>query len=249
MLKSSSGLWKCQDKVVPHLSIVVPTYNERENVVRLAECLADVMKDRSYELIFVDDSTDDTPIILDKLAASNPRVKSVRRTNQRGLGTAVVKGFEASRGHIVAVMDSDFQHPPELLPMMLNSIDSNVDIVIPSRFVPGGDDGGLNLFRKMISGTARYMGKILLKPLRRISDPTSGFFMFKKEVIEGVKLEPVGWKILIEVLIKGDYLHVAEIPYHFVARKAGESKMSFREQLNYIKHIIMLWKSARSCRI
>ena len=126
------------DKVAPYLSIVVPTYNERENVVRLAGCLADVMKDRSYELIFVDDSTDDTPFILDKLAASNPRVRCVRRTNERGLGTAVVKGFEACRGRVVAVMDADFQHPPELLPMMLKTIDSNADIVIPSRFIPGG---------------------------------------------------------------------------------------------------------------
>ena len=228
------------DKVAPYLSIVVPTYNERENVVRLAGCLADVMKDRSYELIFVDDSTDDTPFILDKLAASNPRVRCMHRTNERGLGTAVVKGFEACRGHIVAVMDADLQHPPELLPMMLKVIDSHADIVIPSRFIPGGGDGGLNLFRKTISGTARYMGKVLLKPLRRIADPTSGFFMFKKEVIEGVNLEPVGWKILIEVLIKGHYLNVAEIPYHFEARKIGESKMSLKEQLNYVRHVIKL---------
>ncbi len=223
------------------LSIVVPTYNEGENVVRLAGCLGDVMKDRSYELIYVDDSTDDTPFILDKLASSNPRVRYVRRTNERGLGTAVVKGFEVCRGQIIAVMDADLQHPPELLPMMLKTIDLNADIVIPSRFVKGGDDGGLNLFRKMISGTARYMGKILLKPLRRIADPTSGFFILKKEVIEGVKLEPVGWKILIEVLVKGNYSNVTELPYHFKARKSGESKMSLKEQMNYVRHIIKLF--------
>lgn len=228
--------------VVPNLlSIVVPTYNEGENVVRLAGCLADVMKDRSYELIYVDDSTDDTPFILDRLAASNPRVRFVRRTNERGLGTAVVKGFEACRGKIIAVMDADMQHPPELLPVMLKAIDANADIVIPSRFVSGGSDGGLNLFRKMISGTARYMGKILLKPLRRITDPTSGFFIINKKVIEGVKLEPVGWKILIEVLIKGNYSIVTEIPYHFRARRIGESKMSMKEQLNYVIHIIKLF--------
>ncbi len=241
MTKSLSSLGEHQDNVAPHLSIIVPTFNERENVVQLAGCLADVLKDRSYELIYVDDSTDDTPFILNKLAASNPRVRYIRRMNERGLGTAVVKGFETCRGHIVVVMDADFQHPPALLPVMLKTIDMNADIVIPSRFIPEGDDGGLNPVRKMISWIARYIGKILLRPLRRITDPTSGFFMFKKEVIKGVKLEPVGWKILIEVLIKGDYLNVVEVPYHFKARKAGESKMSLKEQLNYLRHILKLF--------
>jgi dolichol-phosphate mannosyltransferase len=188
----------------------------------------------------VDDSTDGTVERLEHLAEMDPHVRYEHRVGDRGLGTAVVLGFQLARGTVLAVMDANLQHPPEMLPKMLAEIENRADIVIPSRFIPGGSDGGLNIFRKIVSATARYMGKIALKSLRPISDPTGGFFMFRQSVIEGVELRPVGWKILIEILVRGNYRTVAEIPYGFMARAAGESKMSLKEQWTYICHLIRL---------
>lgn len=231
------------------LSIVIPTFNEKDNVSIIAERIGKVLSNEiPYEIIFVDDSTDETPENLAQLAARDKNVRFENRTGERGLGTAVVKGFDMARGDVIAVMDADLQHPPEMLAPMLKTIDSGMDIVIPSRFVPGGDDGGLNFFRKIVSATARYAGKFMLKALRGISDPTSGFFMFRQSVIKDVLLKPVGWKILIEVLVKGNYDNVVEIPYHFKARAAGESKMSLKEQWNYICHLVVLAKDSPADR-
>lgn len=226
------------------LSIVVPTFNERDNVFLIAERIRNVLSKEVYEIIFVDDSNDETPLMLEQLANTDSHVRYEHRVNERGLGTAVVRGFKLARGDKITVMDADLQHPPEMLPHLLAEIESGADIVIPSRFVPGGDDGGLNLIRKLISATARYMSKIVLRAIRPINDPTSGFFMFRQSVIEGIHLKPIGWKILIEVLVRGNYEKVTEIPYHFHARFAGESKMSLKEQWNYIYHLINLAKDS-----
>jgi dolichol-phosphate mannosyltransferase len=223
---------------------VIPTFNERDNIFKIAELISKVLLKTDYEIIFVDDSTDDTPIIMEKLAKEDPHVRYEHRFNERGLGTAVVRGFELAAGDIITVMDADLQHPPEMLVPMIAEIVSGADIVIPSRFIPGGDDGGLNIVRKLISATARYMGKFMLKALRSINDPTSGYFMFRRRVIEGVDLKPIGWKILIEVLARGNYDLVTEIPYRFHARAAGESKMSLREQWNYMSHLAGLVKDS-----
>lgn len=225
------------------LSIIIPTFNEKENVCRIAARIAYVLVN-DYEIIFVDDSNDDTPEVLAKLAGSDSHVRFEHRLNERGLGTAVVRGFEIAGGNVLVVIDADLQHPPEVLITMLKAIAAGADIVIPSRFIPGGNDGGLNPIRKIISATARFMGKALLKELRPISDSTSGFFMFRKDVIEGIVLQPIGWKILIEVLIRGKYNRVIEIPYSFQTRKDGDSKMSWQEQWNYIRHLVRLVKDS-----
>lgn len=224
------------------LSIIVPTYNEGDNVFLVAEKLGKVLTNISYELIFVDDSTDDTVEKLSLLCKRDPNVRYEHRKNERGLGTAVVRGFRLARGEIIAVMDSDLQHPPEMLLKMLVAISKNADIVIPSRYISGGNDGGLNLFRKLVSSVARYLGKFILKSLRPISDPTSGFFMFHKSVIDNVELKPIGWKILIEILARGKYHSCFEIPYHFKPRILGKSKISIKEQWNYIRHLFLLMK-------
>lgn len=224
------------------LSIIIPTYNERDNVFQISKRIKDILNAHDYEIIFVDDSNDDTPTILQALTKIDQNVRYEHRMNERGLGTAVVRGFELAGGDTITVMDADLQHPPEMLLPMLSAIHSDCDIVIPSRFIPGGDDGGLNLVRKLISAIARYMGKLMLKRVRSINDPTSGFFMFKKEIIKDVELKPIGWKILIEILVKGNYSNIIEIPYQFHVRTSGESKMSLKEQWNYISHLVTLVK-------
>lgn len=225
------------------LSIIIPTYNEGDNISKIVDKINEVLNEKEYEIIFVDDSNDDTIQKLEFVSGKNKNVRYFHRINERGLATAVVKGFSEAKGEMIAVMDSDLQHPPEVLVSMLYAIEKeNADIVLPTRFINGGTDGGLNIFRKLISFIARNLANIFIKKLREFSDNTSGYFMFKKEVIEECEFDPVGWKILIEVLVKGRYTKVIEIPYEFKARGIGQSKMSIKEQINYIKHIIKLIK-------
>ncbi len=235
-LKGSQG-----EEMSKILTIVVPTYNEGENPKRVITALKEALCERKFEVVFVDDSRDERSMqILAELAEESEQVRYIHREVERGLGTAVVRGFEEAKGNLIAVMDADLQHPPEVLNDMLEQIELGYDMVIPSRFVPGGDDGGLSSFRKFVSFTARVMGQFALKRVRPISDPTSGFFLIRKEVVEGVKLQPIGWKILIEILVRGNYDKVVEIPYRFQARIAGSSNMSLREQWNYLKHLTRL---------
>ncbi|MCL6592709.1 MAG: glycosyltransferase family 2 protein [Alicyclobacillus sp.] len=233
------------------LSIVIPTFNERENIQaitqRIHKALRDV--DKIYEIWFIDDSSDDTPQVLADLDRSDLRVNYVHREGERGLATAVVEGFRRSRGRYIVVMDADMQHPPELLPIILRHLDEGIDVVIPSRFIPGGSDGGLNWFRKWVSWTARTIGRFLIRRLRGITDCTGGYFGMRREVIDGVSFDPIGWKILMEVLVKGRYRTVQEIPYVFRPRGAGKSKMSLREQWNYLRHVWRLvWSSTEDRR-
>lgn len=222
-------------------SIIIPTFNEKNNVRLIAARIIDILNRENclYEIVFVDDSTDDTPAILQNLCDECSCIRYIHREKERGLASAVVKGFYHSQGTQIIVMDADLQHPPELIPLILRRL-SQADIVIPSRFVPGGSDGGLTIFRKLVSGIARGIGCISIKKLRPISDSTSGYFAMKRSVIRGADLDPIGWKILIEVLVKGKYRTVHEIPYSFVAREVGESKMSIKEQCNYLRHIVRL---------
>ena len=233
------------------LSIVIPTFNEKENVQtivqRIDRTLAPIGCE--YEIWFIDDSKDDTPQMLALLSQKYKHVHYVHRENERGLGTAVVEGFRRSSGKYIVVMDADLQHPPELLSTILERLREGIDVVIPSRFVPGGSDGGLNAFRKLVSWTARKIGQLAIKRLRSISDCTGGYFGLHRDVIKDAKLNPIGWKILMEVLVNGNYETVHEIPYSFQARDAGESKMSLREQWNYLKHIgTLLWNSPEDRR-
>jgi dolichol-phosphate mannosyltransferase len=226
------------------LTLIVPTFNEGGNVVLLASLVSEEMEKaghRDFEILFVDDSTDDTPRILEGLARENPHVRFVHRAGERGLGTAIVRGFSEARGKILAVMDGDLQHPPDLLPAMLSLVLSGYDFVIPSRFIPGGNDGGLSLPRKIVSWTARWMAKILLRRVRKISDPTGGVFMFRREVIAGLVFHAGSWKILIEVLVRGHYARIAEIPYRFRARELGSSKLTAAAQADYVRHLVALF--------
>ncbi len=231
------------------ISIVVPTFNEGNNPVVVAETLIKVLHPLEFELIFVDDSTSKESVeSLEHLCEEFSWVRYEHREHERSLGTAVVRGFELARGELIAVMDSDMQHPPELLKAMIAAAEIGCDIVIPSRFVPGGDDGGLSPSRKLISWVARVIGQATLKRVRSVTDPTSGFFLLRRSVVENVRLRPIGWKVLIEILVHGNYARIVEIPYRFQPRIAGSSNMSLREQWNYLKHIFKLIVSSSEDR-
>ena len=134
--------------------------------------------------------------------------------------------------HIPLVADIHFDYR-----LAIAAMESGADFCIPSRLIPGGDDGGLNWYRKFVSGTARKIGQWMLPCLRKISDPTSGLFMFRREVIEGADLQPIGWKIMVEVLAMGSYKKVVEIPYKFQQRTEGESKLSGKVTMEYLKQL------------
>ena len=219
------------------VSIVVPTFNEKDNVGNLVNQIDYALRGISYEVVFVDDSTDETPEMIEKVMKENANVRMEHRTKEKGLATAVLRGFSLSEGDYIAVMDADLQHPPTILRSMYAVMESGADFCVPSRFIPGGSDGGLGPYRKLVSGVARYIGKILLPCLRKITYPTSGLFMFRREVIKDADMRPIGWKILVEVLATGTYRTVVEIPYRFQARPAGESKLSSKVTMEYLMQI------------
>ena len=227
------------------ISVVVPTYNESENVGNLTNQIDYALRGIDYEVIFVDDSTDNTPDAIKKVIEENPNVRMEHRETEKGLATAVLEGFKLSRGDYIAVMDADLQHPPAILRSMYAVMETGVDFCVPSRFIPGGSDGGLGPYRKLVYGVARYIGKIMLPSLRKITDPTSGLFMFRRSVIEDADLRPIGWKIMVEVLAMGNYRSVVEIPYKFQARPAGESKLSSKVTLEYLKQVAELTRRGK----
>ena len=223
------------------LSIVVPVYNEAGNINLLLERIDRALKGVNYEVIFIDDSTDETPMIIQEVAAKSPvRIVLEHRENKKGLATAVLRGFRLAKGDFIAVMDADLQHPPEILRSMYCAMLSEADVCIPSRFIAGGNDGGLNIYRKFVSAAARSIGKLIIYNLRHISDPTSGLFMLKRNILSGAELKPIGWKICIEVMAVCSYSKVIEIPYIFAERNQGESKLSVKVTLEYIKQLFML---------
>ena len=220
------------------ISVVVPTFNERDNVGILCERVSRALKGIPYEIIFVDDSKDDTPQVIEEIMTIDPNVRMYHRENGTGLATAVIDGFGMATGKYIAVMDADLQHPPEILRSMYAALAmEKCDFCIPSRFIKGGSDGGLNLYRKFVSGVARYIGKIALSSIRKISDPTSGLFMFRRECIKDADLRPIGWKIMIEVLAMAEYDSVCEIPYTFCQREHGESKLSAKVTKEYLVQV------------
>ena len=224
------------------LSVVVPSYNEGGNVRELVKETDAALKGIDYEIIFVDDSTDDTPEIINAVSEEYPGVRLIHRENEKGLATAVLRGFKEAKGAYLACMDADLQHPPITLKYMYYALEEGADVCVPSRFLPGGSDGGLNSYRKAVSWTARKIGQKILPPLAKLTDPTSGLFMIRRQVIEGVDLRPIGWKIMIEVLAMGNYDTLVEIPYRFSERKSGESKLSKDATMEYLKQVKELRK-------
>jgi len=223
------------------LSIIVPTYNEAENIRELIERVEASLKGLDFEVIVVDDSSPDgTAEIAEELGKTYGNVKVVRRPKKMGLASAVLDGMRIARYGFIAVMDADLQHPPELLPKLLERAREGHDIVIASRYIEGGGVEGWSFWRKLMSKGATLLAHMLLPRTKRIRDPMSGFFLMRREVVEGAWLNPVSYKLLLEVLVKGKYNKVAEVSYLFRTRKRGESKLSTKEMFNYAKHLLYL---------
>ena len=212
------------------LSIVVPTYNEAGSIPLLAERLHAALGGREWELVVVDDgSPDGTADIAAALAPRIP-VRVVRRAGKAGLASAVVAGFDAAMGDVLLVMDADLSHPPEVAPTLADAIANGADLAVGSRYVKGGGVMDWPLKRRAVSRVACLMGNVLV-PVR---DATSGFFALRRSVIDGVRLNPIGFKIGFEVIARGRYKRVVEVPYTFRDRELGASKFGRREIVQYI---------------
>lgn len=229
-----------QSLPLPRLSLIAPTYNERENIPLLAQRIHQTLNGYDYELIIVDDnSPDGTAQVAENLSHQYP-IKVICRKGERGLASAVIAGFNQAKGEILGVIDADLQHPPERIPELLQAIQEGADIAVASRYILGGGIEGWSARRRAISRGATMLARLALPSIRKVKDPLSGFFLLKRKVIEGVVLKPIGYKILLETLAKGRFSEVREIPYIFKERIWGESNLSLKEQANYLKHTLIL---------
>lgn len=225
-----------------NVSIIVPTYNERENVTHLIKILHEVMTKEgiSYEVVVVDDNSPDGTAEAVRSISNRYNVKLIVRPGKLGLASAVLEGLKAAKGSLLVVMDADLQHPPEVIPGMLRKVLSGCDIVIGSRYVKGGRTPGWSMFRRIVSKAADLIAKILLPRTRGVKDTMSGYFILRREVIDGVTLNPKGFKILLEILVKGRFKRVCEYPIEFRARTWGKSKLGTSEVFNYLLHVLDL---------
>jgi dolichol-phosphate mannosyltransferase len=231
-------------------SLVLPTFNERPNIeplIRRVEAVLD-QEPIDFEIILVDDnSPDETWKLAREIAEADPRLRVIRREGLRGLATAVVEGWKAARGEILGVMDADLQHPPEILPQLIEPLlREGADIAVASRHASGGGVGEWGVTRRFVSRGAAAIAFLLLpQTLRLIQDPMSGFFLFNRSVIASAPLKPKGYKILLEVLAKGNYRRVVEVPYVFEERKKGKSKLGPKQYLEFLAHVGMLAVKSR----
>jgi dolichol-phosphate mannosyltransferase len=227
------------------LSLVIPTYNEAKNVAELVGRLVALLEEPlggAYELIVVDDdSPDRTWEVALELCARYPQLRVVRRESERGLSTAVIRGWQAARGEVLAVIDADLQHPPEVTLGLWQEMARGADLAAASRHLQGGGVSDWSALRRVLSRGAQMLGLLLLpNVVGRVTDPMSGYFMVRRAALEGVELHPLGYKILIEVLGRGRIRWIAEVPYVFRERTQGESKVTTRLYIEYLRHLVRL---------
>jgi len=222
------------------LSIVVPTYNEAENIPELVARLQQVLQGLVYEIIIVDDnSPDETAAVCSALSSEFPLRLLQPRGRPRDLALSVVEGIRAAAFDIILVMDADLSHPPDKIRTMLKAIEDSPGVfVIGSRYIAEGSfDRQWSLWRFLNS----HLATLMASPLTSCSDPMSGFFMFSRTRIDPATLNPIGYKIGLEILIRGEFDSIVEIPIRFKDRKIGQSKMDFNEQLKYLRHLRRLY--------
>jgi dolichol-phosphate mannosyltransferase len=228
------------------LSIIVPSRNEEDCIAPLVRALEPAVVGARAEVIFVDDSDDDTPSrVSEQSRLSRLPVHLLHREQherQGGLGGAVAAGIMRARGEWVCVMDADLQHPPDAVPRLLDEATSRGrDLVVATRSRDGGSHRGFGMLRTLVSRGSAAAARILFpRKLRGISDPMSGFFLVRRSAIDVPRLKPNGFKILLEIVARASLTSVGEVPYAFGERCAGDSKASLREGFRFLVHLVRL---------
>ena len=223
-------------RALDKLALVIPTLCEAENIGSLLAHVRSVLDplDIPYELLVVDDdSPDGTAAIVSRIADEDPRVRLLVRKGERGLSGAILHGWQHTDATVLGVMDADLQHPPELLAQLVFAMREGRDLVIGSRYSPGGDLGQWNPIRKVLSSAAVWVTLPLQKPRLRIMDPMSGFFMVRRRCLPEIDFQRSGFKLLLEILVRGQFESVKEVPFAFGLRYRGTSKANFKVAWDY----------------
>ncbi|GAA2891782.1 MULTISPECIES: glycosyltransferase family 2 protein [Streptomyces] len=237
------------------VTIVVPTFNESANVRQLLQQITEAVPARlPCEVVFVDDSTDDTPEVIQKAAQDCPFPVTVLHRDEPvgGLGGAVVEGMKAATSDWIVVMDGDCQHPPSLVPDLVATGErANAGLVVASRYIKGGSRAGLaGSYRVLVSRGATWLTKALFpRRLRGISDPMSGFFAIRRSAVTAEVLQPLGYKILLELAVRSRPRTVTEVPFVFQDRFAGESKSTAQEGFRFLRHLAGLRTASPAARM
>ncbi len=230
------------------VSIIIPTYNESKNILKILKSIAaNLPKNTFTETIIVDDNSPDGTgkIVEDYLLGvkkiAGYTIDVIHRTAKKGLSSAILHGIQHATGDTIVVMDSDFSHPPQIIPKMIETLKkSQCDIVVASRYIKGGMIQGWPLKRKILSKLATTVAKRGLRI--NTSDPMSGFFVFNRKIIKGIKFDAIGFKMLLEILVKTGEANVKEIPYTFTDRKFGSSKVDLTTSVDYVRSVWRLYR-------
>ncbi|HEY6757094.1 MAG TPA: glycosyltransferase family 2 protein [Nitrososphaera sp.] len=236
------------------LSIVLPTYNESQNIVKMLDSIAQTLSPDATadaEIIVVDDNSPDGTADIASMHAkkicNNKKlhVEIIRRDGKFGLSSAIVAGLQSATGDMLVVMDGDFSHPPQVIPSIIEALqDSKCDIVVASRYVKGGSVIGWPFKRRLMSKGATKIAQYGLGI--EVKDPVSGFFAFRRDIIHGIKFDAIGYKMLLEILVKTKGARVKEVPYTFINRRIGTSKLDTCVMFDYIRAVMRLYRYGKS---
>jgi dolichol-phosphate mannosyltransferase len=223
------------------ISLIVPTYREAANIRPLVDRIGKAMTNHPYEIVIIDDNSNDGIEDIVNDLSTKYNIKILVRKEERGLSSAVIAGFNRSQGQIIVVMDADLSHPPEKLPELVGPIVlGKADFVIGSRFVKNGGAPHFNSFRKLNA----WISRMLARPFTSVNDPMAGFFAFPRSLIQKdhIHLNPLGFKIGLELIVKASPVNIIEVPIQFQERLHGESKLNLKEQVYYLLHLRRLFE-------
>jgi dolichol-phosphate mannosyltransferase len=222
----------------PVVSVILPTYNEREALEQLYPTLAPVVQSIGGEIVIVDDGSPDGTSAFAQTLTGAVSCTVVDRPGQRGLASAVLAGFDHSHGDVIVVMDADGSHPPSVIPALVSAVtDQEAEMALGSRRVAGGTSPGLTAGRRIVSTVARS----LARPLTGVHDPMTGLFAVRRSILDRSPLAPLGYNIALEILVKCRPRPIVEIPFTFRPRLAGESKLGNLVVGHYVQHVARLY--------
>lgn len=235
----------------PQISIILPTYNESQNIVTIIESIQEnIPKGIQTETIVVDDNSPDgtgkivEDYIKDFKKIAENTINVIHRKTKSGLSSAILNGIQNAKGETILIMDTDLSHPPQIIPKMIEAFKQyQCDLVVASRYITGGHIHGWTIKRKIISKIATLIAKKGLGV--KTKDPMSGFFAFKKNIVKELNFDALGYKFLLELLVKTKNINVKEIPYTFENRKFGSSKLDSSTIIDYLKSVWKLYKNGK----
>ena len=228
------------------LALVIPTLREAENIARLLSGVQAALEPLGirYEIVVVDDdSRDGTAAVVAAMACEDPRVRLLVRKRQQGLAGAILDGWRQTDADVLGVMDADFQHPPQLLPKLVAAIRRGRDVAIGSRYAPGGGLGPWNPVRRLAAAWAVRAAWPLQRRTLCTRDPMSGFFLVRRRCLRQINFQRAGFKLLLEILVRGRVSSVEEVPFMFGPRFAGSSKLSLKVAWDYARLLLRLYAS------